>query len=157
MSDQVGNKNVGSVMTWLICFAGAQSAFTVTYPVTGSTSSHLRFTRVITNIGGHYSTSTGIFTSEYPGIYEFALHILKKGGAANAHCAIRKNQSSVATASSDPQGDSETGYFSSSASVVIQLARGDKMDVYCRSTLNNLNTDYSFMFNSFSGFLLQAD
>ena len=140
-----------------ICFAGVKSAFTVTNPVSGSTSYNVRFTRVITNIGGHYSTSTGIFTCEYAGIYNFALHILKQSGSNFAECTIRKNQSTVANAHSDPDGDSEIGYLSSSASVVIHMARGDKMDVYCRSSLNTLHTGYSYMYNSFSGFLLQAD
>ena len=157
MSDQAGNKNVGFLMTRLICFAGAKSAFTVTNPDMGLQLYHLRFTRVITNIGGRYSTSTGIFTSEYPGIYEFALHILKDSGANNAHCAIRKNESSVAIARSDPWGAVNTGYTSGSTSVVLHLSRGDLVDVYCDHTVGNLLAGYSDMYNSFSGVLLQAE
>ena len=44
-------------------------------------------------------------------------------------------------------------YLSISTSVVVQLARGDDVDVYCGSKFNNTNPYYTF----FSGFLNKAD
>ena len=136
-------------------FAGVKSAFTVTKPVEGSNKYTARFTKAITNVGGHYSTSTGIFTCKYPGIYVFALHILRESGnsLSYASCSIRKNRSQVAEAFSNPEGNSEIGWDSSSTSVVVHLARGDEVDVYCGSSFISINARHT----SFSGFLNQAD
>ena len=59
-------------------FSGVKSAFTVKSPVEGLLTNTLRFTSAITNVGGHYDTSTGLFTCEYPGIYVFTLNGLTK-------------------------------------------------------------------------------
>ena len=125
------------------------SAFTVTTPATGSST--LRFTLAITNIGDDYNTTTGKFTCHFPGIYAFALHILIERGADYAGCYIRKNKSDLIEAHSNPNTD--YGFFSSSASVVVHLTRGDEMDVYCRSGEGSVRLDYT----SFSGFLNKAD
>ena len=139
----------------LCCFAGVQSAFTVTYPVAGLTQRTLRFTQVITNIGGDYNISSGLFTCQFPGVYVFALHIMKNSGTDSADCQIRKNRSRLVIAHSNPEGDSETGYFSSTNSVVVHLVRRDVVDVGSCSSFNSIFTSNTL--TSFSGFLLKAD
>ena len=140
----------------LCCFvAGVQSAFTVTIPAAGLTPNTLRFTHVVTNIGGDYNTSTGKFTCQYSGIYAFTLHILKFAGTDLVQCSIRKNQSTVVITHSNPQGPSEAGYLSSTNSAVVHLARGDEVDVGGCTAFNTIY--YKNTFTSFSGFLLKAD
>ena len=124
-----------------------KSAFTVTFPDQGSEPGTVRFTNTVINIGTHYSTSTGQFICDYPGIYVFTLHILQQHSASYASCEIRKNSKSASTeAHTNPDGG--IGYFSSSTSVILHLVRGDYVDVYCRSGVPSIEQRYC----SFSGF-----
>ena len=137
-----------------VSFTGVKSAFTVQYPVAGTSSRTIRFTRIITNMGGHYNTTTGIFTCVYNGTYVFALHIMKKPGSSYANCYIRKNGSNVVEAWTDPDSNSDNGYYSSTNSVVLHLINGDKVDLGSCSPIANIvvGTD-----TTFSGFLLRSD
>ena len=102
------------------------------------------------NIGGHYNTTTGKYTCHYPGIYVFSLNLYKKSGAGQVYCWIRKNGSSFAIAR--VPSESEHGYYESSASTVLRLARGDTVDVgSCK------NPSIIYNYTSFIGFLLKAD
>ena len=133
------------------------SAFTVANPQAGVTSGTIRFPHVITNIGGHYNTTTGIFTCKYPGIYVFELHIIKSRGSNEAECAIRKNQNHVLVeAWTNPDRNSDDGNFGSTNSIVIHLIHGDTIDLgYCTSAASMYTGgDWG---TSFSGFLLRAD
>ena len=130
-----------------------RSAFTVINPVEGSETKTARFTRVVTNVGGHYSTSSGTFTCAYPGIYVFTLHILQQSSVDYAGCLIRKNSSAVSREAYTGTLTSNKVYYSSSTSVILQLVRGDIVDVYCRSGLGSILSSHS----SFSGFLNKAD
>ena len=134
----------------VVSHPGMKSAFTVTNPTHGSTSTTIRFSNAITNVGGHYRVSTGIFTCEFPGIYVFELHILQMS-SKHANCEIRQNNSRLVIAHSNPNGDN--GYYSTSNSVVIHLKEADTVDVYCSTGISSIHSHYS----TFSGFLLKAD
>ena len=137
---------------WLFV-AGIKVAFTVTGSV-DIVSGTARFLRVITNIGGQYSTSTGKFTCSLSGIYVFALHIMTSYSSTTAWCKIRKNGSPVVVALT--QASESDTYYSSSNSAVLHLVNGDTVDVgYCtsESTIYD-SSDYA---TTFSGFLLQSD
>ena len=136
------------------CVTGVKSAFTLTVPTAGSRPGTIRFTRVITNIGGQYNTSTGIFTCQYPGMYFFALHILKYPRSSIAYCYIRKNQIYLLEAFSLTA--SSINYDSTSNSVVINLNRGDQVDVGDCGNIDNIHKGNAGE-TSFSGFLLTAD
>ena len=138
----------------MCCVTGEKPAFTVTVPTAGSRYRTIRFTHVITNVGGQYSTSTGIFTCKYPGMYFFALHIMKDIRKSVVACSIRKNQIDFLEVLSSPA--SSTGYDTSSNSVVIHLNRGDQVDVGTCSYIDAM-FDGSTGMTSFSGFLLTAD
>ena len=140
---------------WL-CFAGVMSAFTVSFPVAGSSSGTIRFTHYITNIGGHYSTTTGVFTCVYPGIYYFALHILRDSGSTIAYCHIRKNGSNVVEVYSKPETASSDSYDGTTNSVVLHLVGGDKVDLGGCSAISTIQVNYDYD-TTFSGFLLKAD
>ena len=138
-----------------ICFAylfvGAKSAFAVTNLVRGKVSNVAYFNQEVTNIGRHYDSRTGTFTCEYPGIYVFSVNIVSMSNAASVDCEIRKNQSKVTVAFYSPN-DGGIGYFSISASVVVQLSGGDQVDVYCHTGLDPILPSIS----NFSGFLNKA-
>ena len=72
---------------------GAMSAFSVSNADSGPSAGTIRFIYVVTNIGGHYSTTTGVFTCQYDGLYAFTLTIIKNSGHDEAYCYIRKNGS----------------------------------------------------------------
>ena len=122
----------------LLFFTDVKSAFTVHNPAPGLTSGTIRFMDVITNIGGHYNTSIGIFTCEYPGIYVFALHITKSYGSDYATCDIRKNGTLVVAASVNPDANSKDGIYSTSNSAVMHLVNGDEVDLGNCSPLESL-------------------
>ena len=137
---------------------GKKSAFTVTVPVEGSDLITLKFTSVITDIGQHYSTETGQFTCEYPGIYVFSLHILRQFGWPMAACQLRKNNVKVLRALSDPVGqDNLDGWHSSSTSAVLHMAYGDTADVHCGTGVQSLGVNSANPYNTFSGVLIKAD
>ena len=132
------------------------SAFTVSPPVDGLSSGTIRFTHAITNIGSHYNTSTGVFTCQYPGLYNFELHILKTGGKDWAYCRIRKNGSYVVRALTDPDSGSDGGQYGTTNSVVLHLVHGDTVDVGGCNSISNFYIGSAYE-TSFSGFLLKAD
>ena len=136
-----------------IVFTVIKSAFTVTDPVEGLETNTAMFTNAVTNIGNHYNTSTGVFTCKYPGIYVFTLHILQETTSPYVACHIRKNSQKEGKDATTAQKSLKSGFFSSSTSVILQLARGDIVNVYCGSGLDGINSDFS----SFSGFLNKAD
>ena len=140
---------------WL-CFTGVMSAFTVSHPVAGSSTSTIRFSHYITNIGGHYSTTTGVFTCVYPGLYYFALHILKTPGSNSASCRIRKNGSNIVEVFVHPSSTSSNNYGGTTNSVVLHLVRGDKVDLGGCTAISTIQVDSDYD-TTFSGFLLKAD
>ena len=144
----------------IVCFylTDVKSAFTVLSPLAGLSSGSVMFTQEITNIGGHYSYSTGIFTCEFPGIYVFELHIMKSPGSEYASCYIRKNEIGVVSAFTNPDSDSDVGMYGSTNSVVFHLIQGDTVDVgFCSpmASIYMIGGDYAY--TTFSGFMLKAD
>ena len=131
------------------------SAFSVGGAASGPTSHTIRLTHVDTNIGGHYDTTTGVFTCQYSGLYAFTLNILKNSGHDYAYCKIRKNGSSVVSAWTDPDNNSDGGYYSATNSAVLHLVQGDTVDVgFCSPIASIYSTTIT---SSFSVFLIKAD
>ena len=135
-------------------FTEYKSAFTVWDRSNGPTSGTIKFVNVITNIGGHYDTSTGQFTCKYPGLYVFSLHILKSPNYDIAYCHIRKNGSNIIYVHSSRGSSSYRGYYGSSGSVVFYLDHGDTVDI---GGCTDDSTFGSGKETTFSGFLLKAD
>ena len=133
----------------------AMSAFSVSVAAAGLRSRTIRFTNVVTNIGGHYHTSTGIFACQYSGLYVFTLNIIKTSEYNNAYCFIRKNGSDIFGAWTDPDIDSDGGVYSATNSVVLHLVQGDTVDVGGCSRIDNIHNANET--SSFSGFLIKTD
>ena len=79
---------------------------------------------------------------------------MKSYGSDYAQCYIRKNRSNVGEAYTNPDSNSDSGWYSSSNSVVIHLVHGDQVNLDSCSPIASI---YGFIHTTFSGFLLRAD
>ena len=79
---------------------------------------------------------------------------MKNFGSDSADCYIRKNGSGVVEAYTNPDSNSESGYYSSTNSVVIHLVHGDKVDLGVCSPFAYIHGGID---TTFSGFLLRSD
>lgn len=131
---------------------GLVSAFTATNPNTTHPSGYVRFNNVLSNIGSDYSSSTGAFTCQYPGIYIFTTHLYNSPSSSYDYvsCFILLNGSNRIRIYSYPYSD--TRYYEASNSLIIHLKAGDTISVGGCSSSTGLYT-----YSSFSGFLIKLD
>ncbi|XP_072552426.1 complement C1q-like protein 3 [Salminus brasiliensis] len=107
----------------------------------------LKFTNVVTNLGGRYDSSTGIFTCRSAGVYHFSYHILKTGVSLRAE--LVHNDKVVASAVAVDALHTDTA----SNSAVLQLSSGDRVFVRLSKSDSTLK-DSTNLFSTFSGHLL---
>ena len=153
----IGNWFILSILVLISMFeiAGIQSAFTVRSPVPGTTSGEFRFSETITDVGGAYDTSTGVFTCEHPGVYVFHLHISVLAGFTTATCSIRKN-GGAAIVRADSLNSFGHGNFASSNTLTVHLNRGDTIDVaFCEHP--DGTGFHKYLVTTFSGYLVSPD
>ncbi|XP_030286575.1 complement C1q subcomponent subunit C-like [Sparus aurata] len=108
----------------------------------------LAFNKVLTNIGGAYDSSTGVFTAPVTGVYHFSF-FYHAGGKHKARLTLFKNDKKIVK-SSNHQTGSNTADNGGNA-VVLQLQQGDKVYV---SMPENHHVWATSISTSFSGFLL---
>ena len=144
--------NQPHIITSLDILVGVRSAFSVNGAMQGVTHGTIRFGRVVTNIGGHYNTSSGNFTCQHPGIYVFHLHLVKFEKQPYAWCNIRMNDADMMAIETSVNNDDTDSHIGSSNSVILNLLHGDIVNIGACSPLYTLHTGLE---TSFSGFLLQ--
>jgi len=134
----------------------ARPAFSVFYDSSGTEGlgGNVTFTGVYSNIGSHYSTSTGLFTAPVAGFYHFnlvAFASTSTGGAVAAggstSVSLYDNTNSTTLARSYAYSQTGTSHhnvsFSSahylSASTAVRIVTGggaylysDASDIYCK-------------------------
>lgn len=127
-----------------------QPAFNVTYTDGSVTfgAGVVVFNTVRTNVGGHYSTSTGRFTAPVAGHYHFDVHFFKYTAytnPSNTYWGFRVNGGATITTNHGAQG-SDGGQ---SLSTTIYLNANDYIDVYAQNTIQS----WGGQFLQFSGYL----
>ncbi|XP_053382619.1 semaphorin-5A-like isoform X2 [Mercenaria mercenaria] len=129
-------------------------AFTA-YGKASGTNKKIVFPNVLLNYGGGYNNTTGIFTSSTPGIYHFAVSLIKKYNMKDSvlRCYLNINNSKKLNIDGRKVIDNEMMEFSATASVHL-----NKSDiVYILDDLFVLldaNNDKS---SSFTGALVTPD
>ncbi|XP_063068953.1 complement C1q-like protein 2 [Engraulis encrasicolus] len=112
---------------------------------------HLRYTRLFTNVGNAYNSTTGDFTAPVKGVYFFTFVILASN-SRNSGAILTRNGDVVLT-SHDLKGSGDPTDTTTN-SVVLQLEAGENisMQQWLGSRLYETNNKH----NTFSGFLLFA-
>ena len=129
----------------------SQPAFNVTYTDGSVTfgAGVIVFNSARTNVGSHYSTSTGRFTAPVAGHYHFDVHFFKYTSytnPSNTYWGFRVNGGATVTTNHGAQG-SDGGQ---SLSTTIYLNANDYIDVYAQNTIQS----WGGQFLQFSGFLI---
>ncbi|VDI20195.1 Hypothetical predicted protein [Mytilus galloprovincialis] len=108
------------------CYGGGQTsipAFTATLSkdLTPQINEIIIFDSVKTNVGGHYSSSTGIFTSPRNGLYMISA-TMRSTATKHLHCELMVNEGMKVKIFG-------TNYSTGTISVVLLLKTGDKVSI----------------------------
>ena len=109
------------------------------------------FPHIITNVGGGYNGNTGVFTAPRDGVYVFFCKITGRDNTSDMYFEFVLNGS--AKTRNLVLGRSANPYRTSSNSIVLQLAHGDRV------WINMFQGDKHFGYGAggdqtFSGYLL---
>ncbi|XP_034266252.1 LOW QUALITY PROTEIN: complement C1q and tumor necrosis factor-related protein 9A-like [Pantherophis guttatus] len=109
----------------------------------------IKFDKVLYNSFDHYSTETGVFTCQIPGVYYFTYHITVF--SRNMRVALVKNEHRMLHTADMYQGAEDQA----SGGIVLELQKGDRiwLQSYGGETFNGLYADPDDD-TIFSGFLL---
>ena len=111
--------------------------------IEGNTTGSLIFTQVISNVGNHYSTSTGRFTAPVSGHYLIAF---TGGGNSTWGVDVQKNGSKIRRL----EVGNPAGFYWSTVCSVIYMVAGDYVN--CRAFIGTVST--SAYQGGFSGHLI---
>ena len=107
----------------------------------------IKFDSVRTNIGGHYSPNTGVFTVPRPGLYMLSATVMSTSGK-HLHCALLVND----VVSERLFG---TNYSTGSVNTVLKLKKGDR--VYIKKDSKHSNSAEGMLgryWSMFTGYLI---
>ena len=106
------------------------------------------FERELTNIGGYYHTTTGVFTAPEAGVYVFHLSAMTKAGR---HMYLEIMRDGVSIDDMLVDGRDDTTWESNTELWVLTLERGSEVWIQTRQDDGELHGN---CFSMFSGFLL---
>ncbi|KAK5877437.1 hypothetical protein CesoFtcFv8_024940 [Champsocephalus esox] len=114
-----------------------------------NTETALVYRRSITNLGGAYSTNTGVFTAPVEGAYYFRFTAMNNKHGENMAVNLYRNSQRIIHNSKQNDGNT----FLSNAAV-LHLNQGD--EVYMRLHVNCGLFENDDTYNTFSGFMLYS-
>ena len=107
----------------------------------------IKFDSVRTNIGGHYSPNTGVFTVPRQGLYMLSATVRSSGGK-HLHCALWVNDVMYERAFG-------TNYSTGTLNTVLKLKKGDR--VYIKKDSKHSDASEHMLgkyYSMFSGYLI---
>ena len=105
----------------------------------------LVFTNAVINPGGHYNTSTGMYTAPYDGIYQFSVH-LQNSDYTMIEIYVDGSQSG---SHNDNYGYSDVYYRSTT--LLLELRAGQTVHVGTGSSSGGALGSSSYLYSYFSG------
>ncbi|XP_052101192.1 complement C1q-like protein 3 [Mytilus californianus] len=106
----------------------------------------IKFDSVKTNVGGHYSPSTGIFTTPRNGLYMISA-TMRSDGSKHLHCELWVNDAMKEKLFG-------TNYSTGTINAVLQLKTGDK--VFIKKDQHSGETIVGGDWSMFSGYFIAA-
>ena len=118
--------------TYIVAARGSSVAFTATSSTDGAHSGKVIFNTVVTNEGGAYDGSTGIFTCPSSGVYVFIWTIMTHyGKQCYADLSINGTRQQSVRAAAHLIGISSSDVFTqSTASRTVRLSKGQQVFVH---------------------------
>ncbi|CAC5406064.1 C1QL [Mytilus coruscus] len=123
----------------------AFSAYTINSQ-TITSNTNVKFEKVWTNIGNGYDPSTGIFTAPHQGVYHITAVVMSVSGQT-LYLHVKHN-----TEYTSGTYVTDNGYKTGTMDVVLNLQKGDKVSVGCKSSYTVYSD--SDKYTTFSGHLI---
>jgi len=108
------------------------------------------FDDVITNIGGAYDVTSGVFTAPVFGTYLFSLTLVCGPNSA-MHVGIMKNDRTVFSSLCNGRNDAQN---QNGGTTIIHLDKDDRVNVALTFPVRGYEEMYGYHMTSFSGYLL---
>ena len=118
------------------------------YSTTGNVSPNWNV--VFHNVGGHFNTSTGIFTAPVAGVYQVNLYFLNENNTNASDVFVRLN--GVQNNGIRIRSGTSAGHQTSSGNAAILMAVNDTLDVFLST--GEIYNDTSTTWSVFSAYLL---
>lgn len=131
------------------------ASITKTLPNVGS-HQHIVFDRVITNVGGGYSASTGHFTAPVAGIYAFFVALTNRP-QHSASVDLYHNGKWVGHVLAHGSATNSDLFVTSTLPSVVQLQAGDEVWVQNESSFSDVEEIDGYNYSYFTGHLVNAN
>ena len=139
----------GQIQDATVAFTAVVSKFDVENLGAGQT---ITFDKIITNIGGAYHNSTGIFTAPVSGVYVFNMALYVNAGDNEYLCLVKRG---VQLLCNYGHATGSTHAISTSRTITLALNKGD--EVWVRTppvSYHGSGRIHGYGYTTFSGWLL---